>query len=311
MMMRAVSRPLLRFAVASAVAAVSVCAAVGPTRVDAAPAQGGVPKQDSGATASAPSSWSVIKKLRAQRTRPKFRRGAHARDLKDFRARYGRCTEIEPVPGMGDGLTADADATVNLEAGSVMGPGEQLPRALRDRASALRACVVDPEAAAIDGPIWHVQMDAGGPRLLEQSAPTALIEASWPCLRDALASLPLVVGARPTLRLAWPVTNPSASNLDAAAIRRTIRENIGDVSFCYEEFSNVLGRADRVQTSIRFLIDGVTGFVLAADVVKDTAFAASLGCCVAHAVSSWRFDATGRDSVVVVTYPFVMEAASP
>jgi hypothetical protein len=100
----------------------------------------------------------------------------------------------------------------------------------------------------------------------------------------------------------WPLrTAPSpGTSLDATAIRRVVRRNLGQVRHCYEQalalVPNAVGRV-----AVRWVI-GSEGAVLASEVTDNATGSTPLGECVAHAVRRWQFPAT--DSVVTVNYPF-------
>ncbi len=96
-------------------------------------------------------------------------------------------------------------------------------------------------------------------------------------------------------------------SLSKEVIRRVIQRHINEVRFCYEQELNQ--RPDisgRVQ--IKFIISP-SGAVQAANVENSSLGAARAEQCIAQAVRRWTFPAPDGGGIVVVSYPFVLEAA--
>jgi len=112
-------------------------------------------------------------------------------------------------------------------------------------------------------------------------------------------------GARvPTVRQAKATVN---GELDKDIVRRIVRAHINEVRHCYNQGlahdKNLRGRV-----AVQFTIGGsgkVPTAVVANTTVKDT----SVGNCIAKAVRRWKFPKPRGGGSVIVTYPFVLEAA--
>jgi TonB family protein len=99
----------------------------------------------------------------------------------------------------------------------------------------------------------------------------------------------------------------TVGGLDRDIIRRTIRSHIKEVKFCYEqELMRRPGLFGRV--SIKFSITG-TGVVSSSAVESSTVGDSRVERCIASAVQRWEFPRPTNGGVVLVTYPFVLQAA--
>jgi len=96
-------------------------------------------------------------------------------------------------------------------------------------------------------------------------------------------------------------------SLSKEVIRRVIQRHINEVRFCYEqELNQRPDLAGRVQ--VKFIISP-SGAVQAANVESSTLGAARAEQCIATAVRRWTFPAPDGGGIVIVSYPFVLEAA--
>jgi hypothetical protein len=96
-------------------------------------------------------------------------------------------------------------------------------------------------------------------------------------------------------------------SLSKEVIRRVIQRHINEVRFCYEQELNA--RPDisgRVQ--VKFIISP-SGAVQAANVESSTLGSPKAEGCIATAVRRWTFPAPDGGGIVIVSYPFVLEAA--
>ncbi|MFW2389375.1 MAG: TonB family protein [Polyangiales bacterium] len=96
-------------------------------------------------------------------------------------------------------------------------------------------------------------------------------------------------------------------SLSKEVIRRVVRRHINEVKFCYEQQLNA--RPDlsgRVTT--RFLISP-TGSVQSAMVASSSLRNEAVESCIVRAVRRWTFPAPDGGGVVVVNYPFLLDAA--
>jgi TonB family protein len=96
-------------------------------------------------------------------------------------------------------------------------------------------------------------------------------------------------------------------SLSKEVIRRVIQRHINEVRFCYEQELN--SRPDisgRVQ--VKFIISP-SGAVQAANVESSTLGSPKAEQCIATAVRRWTFPAPDGGGIVIVSYPFVLEAA--
>lgn len=96
-------------------------------------------------------------------------------------------------------------------------------------------------------------------------------------------------------------------SLSKEVIRRVIQRHINEVRFCYEQELN--SRPDlsgRVQ--IKFIISP-SGAVQAANTESSTLGSPKAETCIATAVRRWTFPAPDGGGIVIVSYPFVLEAA--
>lgn len=100
-----------------------------------------------------------------------------------------------------------------------------------------------------------------------------------------------------------------AGSLSKEVIRRVIQRHLNEVRFCYEEGMRAAAElAGRVE--VKFVI-APSGAVQAANVASSTLAGdrAETAQCIAQAVRRWGFPAPEGGGVVVVTYPFLLEAA--
>ena len=96
-------------------------------------------------------------------------------------------------------------------------------------------------------------------------------------------------------------------SLSKEVIRRVIQRHINEVRFCYEqELNSRPDIAGRVQ--IKFIISP-SGAVQAANVESSTLGSPKAEGCIATAVRRWTFPAPDGGGIVIVSYPFVLEAA--
>jgi TonB family protein len=96
-------------------------------------------------------------------------------------------------------------------------------------------------------------------------------------------------------------------SLSKEVIRRVVRRHINEVKFCYEQQLNA--RPDlsgRVTT--RFVISP-TGSVQSAMVGSSSLRNEAVESCIVRAVRRWTFPAPDGGGVVVVNYPFLLDAA--
>ena len=96
-------------------------------------------------------------------------------------------------------------------------------------------------------------------------------------------------------------------SLSKEVIRRVIRRHINEVKFCYEQELNA--RPDlQGRVSVRFIISP-TGAVQTAMVANSSLGNQRVENCIAQAVRRWTFPAPDGGGIVIVTYPFVLQAA--
>jgi TonB family protein len=96
-------------------------------------------------------------------------------------------------------------------------------------------------------------------------------------------------------------------SLSKEVIRRVIQRHINEVRFCYEqELNQRPDLSGRVQ--VKFIISP-SGAVQASNVENSTLGSARADQCIAQAVRRWTFPAPDGGGIVVVSYPFVLEAA--
>ena len=92
--------------------------------------------------------------------------------------------------------------------------------------------------------------------------------------------------------------------LSREQVRRTIRQHINEVRFCYEQ--GLMSRPDlEGRVSVRFMVnaDGVVGMSSVADSSGPTA---QVGSCVSQAMRRWSFPSSSGPTLV--TYPFVLQS---
>jgi len=108
----------------------------------------------------------------------------------------------------------------------------------------------------------------------------------------------------PKVRVAKATVN---GGLDKDIVRRIVRAHINEVRHCYNQgLTKDQGLKGRV--AVQFTIGG-TGKVPTAVVSNTTLKDASVGNCIAKAVRRWKFPKPRGGGSVIVTYPFVLEAA--
>lgn len=93
--------------------------------------------------------------------------------------------------------------------------------------------------------------------------------------------------------------------LSREQVRRTIRQHINEVRFCYEQ--SLMSRPDlEGRVSVRFMVnaDGAVGMSMVADSSGPTA---EVGSCVSQAMRRWSFPSSSGPTMV--TYPFVLQSA--
>jgi len=96
-------------------------------------------------------------------------------------------------------------------------------------------------------------------------------------------------------------------SLSKEVIRRVIRRHINEVKFCYEQELN--SRPDlQGRVAVRFIISP-PGAVQAANVANSSLNNGRVEGCIAQAVRRWTFPAPDGGGIVIVTYPFVLQAA--
>lgn len=97
-------------------------------------------------------------------------------------------------------------------------------------------------------------------------------------------------------------------SLSKEVIRRAIQRHINEVRFCYEqELASRPDLSGRVQ--VKFVI-APSGAVQAANVESSSLAASRAEQCIAQAVRRWSFPAPDGGGVVIVSYPFVLQAAA-
>ncbi len=96
-------------------------------------------------------------------------------------------------------------------------------------------------------------------------------------------------------------------SLSKEVIRRVVRRHINEVKFCYEQQLNA--RPDlQGRVTTRFVISP-TGSVQSAMVADSSLRNAAVEGCIVQAVRRWTFPAPDGGGVVVVNYPFLLDAA--
>ncbi|MET0285278.1 MAG: AgmX/PglI C-terminal domain-containing protein [Polyangiales bacterium] len=96
-------------------------------------------------------------------------------------------------------------------------------------------------------------------------------------------------------------------SLSKEAIRRVIQRRLNEVRFCYEQA--LTNRPDlRGRVQMKFVI-APTGAVQAAAVESSTLATPRTEDCITQAVRRWSFPAPDGGGVVIVSYPFVFDAA--
>jgi TonB family protein len=96
-------------------------------------------------------------------------------------------------------------------------------------------------------------------------------------------------------------------SLSKEVIRRVVRRHINEVKFCYEQQLNA--RPDlQGRVTTRFVISP-TGSVQSAMVANSSLRNEAVESCIVRAVRRWTFPAPDGGGVVVVNYPFLLDAA--
>lgn len=96
-------------------------------------------------------------------------------------------------------------------------------------------------------------------------------------------------------------------SLSKEVIRRVVRRHINEIKFCYEQQLNARpDLAGRVST--KFIISP-TGSVQAATVTASELRNTQVESCMTQAIRRWTFPAPDGGGVVVVNYPFMLNAA--
>jgi TonB family protein len=110
-------------------------------------------------------------------------------------------------------------------------------------------------------------------------------------------------GGAPSIRSGAAMVKGSLSK---EVIRRIVHRHINEVKFCYErELAKRPDLSGRV--SIKFIISG-SGSVQMAAVADSTIGAPVVENCIAEAVRRWSFPQPEGGGIVIVTYPFQLEA---
>ncbi len=95
-------------------------------------------------------------------------------------------------------------------------------------------------------------------------------------------------------------------SLSKEVIRRVIRRHINEVKFCYEQELNA--RPDlEGRVTVRFIISP-TGAVQTAMVQASTLSNQRVEGCITQAVQRWTFPAPDGGGIVIVNYPFMLQA---
>lgn len=95
-------------------------------------------------------------------------------------------------------------------------------------------------------------------------------------------------------------------SLSKEVIRRVIRRHINEVKFCYEQELNA--RPDlEGRVTVRFIISP-TGAVQTAMVQATTLGNQRVESCITQAVQRWTFPAPDGGGIVIVNYPFMLQA---
>ncbi|MCU0664503.1 MAG: AgmX/PglI C-terminal domain-containing protein [Myxococcota bacterium] len=110
-------------------------------------------------------------------------------------------------------------------------------------------------------------------------------------------------GSAPQIRSGAAMVKGSLSK---EVIRRIVQRHINEVKFCYEkELAKRPDLAGRV--AIKFIISG-TGAVQTSAVAESTIGNPAVENCIAQAVQRWTFPQPEGGGIVIVTYPFLLEA---
>jgi TonB family protein len=95
-------------------------------------------------------------------------------------------------------------------------------------------------------------------------------------------------------------------SLSREVIRRIIRRHINEVRHCYEQAlmrdPTLAGRVE-----VRFVI-GPSGSVQSSELASSSVADEMVGRCITRSVQRWTFPAPDGGGIVVVTYPFTLEA---
>lgn len=102
-----------------------------------------------------------------------------------------------------------------------------------------------------------------------------------------------------------PTTAIINGGLSKESIRRTIRQNLAQVRFCYEQA--LQAKPDlQGRVAVKFII-GPSGAVQMAAIGESTLRDPQVELCIAGKVKTWNFAAPEGSGIVSVTYPFVLE----
>jgi TonB family protein len=95
-------------------------------------------------------------------------------------------------------------------------------------------------------------------------------------------------------------------SLSKEVIRRVIQRHINEVRFCYEQQLNQ--RPDLAGRVVVQFVISPTGAVQMAAVSQSDMGSPPVETCIAGAVQRWSFPAPEGGGIVVVNYPFVLQA---
>jgi biopolymer transport protein ExbD len=101
--------------------------------------------------------------------------------------------------------------------------------------------------------------------------------------------------------------DPQRGSLSKEDIRRVIGANLDMVRACYERAMSFSTTAFEGRVSIQFTI-APDGTVRASEVVSNSTGSGAVAACIAEEVRHWQFPAPQGGGIVIVTYPFVLEA---
>jgi TonB family protein len=97
----------------------------------------------------------------------------------------------------------------------------------------------------------------------------------------------------------------TSGGLSREQVRRTIRQHINEVRFCYEQ--ELMSRPDlEGRVSVRFMVNA-NGAVGMSTVADSSGATGDVGSCVSQAMRRWSFPSSSGPTLV--TYPFVLQSA--